>query len=83
MGSGSEVIRGVTVDAAGTWYVAGTFTGTATLAGVMVTSASNTADDIAVAAIGTDGVTRWVRTFGGAGDDKVYDIVGTMRVASR
>lgn len=74
-GNGSEVIRGATVDAAGTWYVAGTFTGTATLAGVTVTSASNTADDIAVAAIGADGTTRWVRTFGGAGDDKVYDIV--------
>ncbi len=74
-GSGSEVIRGATVDAAGTWYVAGTFTGTATFTGVTVTSASATADDIAVAAIGADGATRWVRTFGGAGDDKVYDIV--------
>jgi len=74
-GDGSEVVRGVAVDAAGIWYVAGTFTGTATLAGVTVTSASNTADDIAIAAIEPDGSTRWVRTFGSAGDDKVYDIV--------
>ena len=74
-GSGDEVIRGASVDFAGTWYLAGTFRGTATFAGVSVTSASMSADDIAVAAIGADGVTRWVRTFGGVGDEKVYDIV--------
>ena len=74
-GSGDEIIRGATVDSAGTWYLAGTLRGTATFAGVSVTSVNTTGDDIAVAAIGADGITRWVRTFGGVGDDKVYDIV--------
>lgn len=74
-GSGNEVIRGAAVDSAGTWYLAGTFRGEAEFAGVPVTSAGTNGDDIAVAAIGADGITRWVRTLGGVGDDKVYDIV--------
>jgi hypothetical protein len=69
----SENATGVAVDSNGNAYVIGWFDGTAdfdTSVGVYEVTAKS-AQDAFVFKVDPDGVSKWVRTFGGNGEDKV------------
>ena len=69
-GPGADVATDVTTDTAGNVYVAGTWSGTATLGGgAPVTSAGM--DDIFVASFTAGGAFRWRAVFGGPVEDTV------------
>lgn len=70
---------GVATGADGSVFVTGRFTGSTTVAGTTLRSAG--AADIPVARIDADGAVMWVRSFGGPGEDNLFDIDANDTVA--
>ncbi|MBI5801450.1 MAG: immunoglobulin domain-containing protein [Verrucomicrobia bacterium] len=73
--AGNETVAGVGTDAAGSVYVAGTFTNTTAFGVFSLTSAGGT--DIFLAKYASNGVMQWVRQFGGTGNDVARGIFST------
>ncbi len=76
-GSSSETVNAVAIDAAGNYYVTGSFGGTADFnpsGGVSNTATSAGANDIFVAKYSPSGAYQWVKRAGGSVNDVGYGI---------
>ncbi len=71
-GAGMDWANGVTVDADGTSYVVGFFSGSATFGTAQLTSSGNY--DIFVASYDPEGNFRWAKSAGGSGQDEGYAV---------
>lgn len=72
-GSGIDQLDSLFVDQPGNSYIAGRFTGTATIAGTTLVSAG--LQDNYVAKLGPNGNPLWVRQIGSTGDDAGHGVV--------
>ena len=72
-GASKTEADGIALDANGNQYVSGVLSGTATLDGSQILTSAGLGD-IFVMKLNPDGQLVWLKQFGGAGDDNIYDI---------
>ncbi|MGB1316748.1 MAG: hypothetical protein ACPG5W_01010, partial [Flavobacteriales bacterium] len=72
-GTGSDAAYANALDASGNIFVAGYYTGTMTIDGTALSSNSNS-QDVFLAKLDPAGDLLWIRNFGGADHDFVYDL---------
>ncbi|MDB6024271.1 MAG: hypothetical protein JWM68_494, partial [Verrucomicrobiales bacterium] len=70
-GTGSDIANAIVIDRQGNLYVAGTFTGTATFDGRVLTASDM---DIFVACYDANGALLWIKQAGGSGADEVNSL---------
>jgi len=73
--SDEDEIDGVAAGENGAWFVTGKFEDRATLGGELLVSAGRA--DIPFARFDPDGEVSWVQSFGGSGEDNLFDVVAT------
>ena len=84
-GAGDDVASRIAVDGTGNSYIAGSFAGSLTFAGVTLTGAGG--DDVLLAKFSSTGVPLWAKRFGGPAGDAATSLAlgsgGTVFLAGR
>ncbi len=74
-GTGNEVVRGITANAAGDMFIVGSFEGTASFGSTTLISAGG-ADAFVARVQSSAGIVSWAASAGGPGDDRATGIFG-------